>query len=85
MWVKQEEQLGRQTTQPRVPEQGNKASKPLAIKTVGVTVVGETPSLTGGFTGETHRVLEHTQTHPPRNQHQKGPSCLWVVGAGAGK
>ena len=26
------------------------------------------------------RVLEHTQTHPPRNQHQKGPICLWVLG-----
>ena len=26
----------------------------------GVAVVGETPSLTGEFVGETHRVLEHT-------------------------
>ena len=42
-------------------------------------VAGETPSLTGEFVGETHRVLEHTQTHPPRNQHQKGPICLWVA------
>ena len=23
--------------------------------------------------------LECTQTHPPRNQHQKGPICFWVV------
>ena len=40
--------------------------------------MGETPSLTGEFFGETPRVLEHTQTHPPRNQHQKGMICLWV-------
>ena len=42
-------------------------------------VAGETPSLTGEFTGETHRGLEHTQNHPPGNQHQKGPICLWVA------
>ena len=41
--------------------------------------VGETPSLTGEFAGKTLRVLEHTQTHPPGNQHQKGPICLWVA------
>ena len=41
--------------------------------------MGETPNLTGEFVGETHGVLEHTQTHPPRNQHQKGPICLWVA------
>ena len=29
--------------------------------------MGETPSLTGEDIGETHRVLEHTQTHPPRS------------------
>ena len=45
-----------------------------------VEAVGETPSFTGEFIGETHRVLECTQTHPHRNQHQKGPICLWVVG-----
>ena len=42
-------------------------------------MVGETPSLTGEFTGETNRVLECTQTHPLGNQHQKGPICLWVA------
>ena len=42
--------------------------------------VGETPRLTGEFIGETHRVLESTQTHTPGNQHQKGPICLWVAG-----
>ena len=41
---------------------------------------GETPSLTGEFTGETHGVLECTQTHPPQNQHQEGPICLQAVG-----
>ena len=53
----------RQTVQPRVPAQGNKASKLLTGKSVGVVVVGETPSLTGEFIGETHRVLECTQTY----------------------
>ena len=46
---------------------------------MGVEATGETPSLTGEFTGEAHRVLECTQTNPPRNQQQKGPICLWVV------
>ena len=45
-------------------------------------VAGETPSLTGEFIGETHRVLECTQTHPPGSQRQKGPVCLWVAGKG---
>ena len=43
-------------------------------------MVGKTPSLTGEFTGETHRILESTQTHSPGNQHQKGPIGLWVAG-----
>ena len=47
---------------------------------MGVEVTGETPRLTGEFVEETHRVLENTQTHPPGNQHQKGPVCWWVVG-----
>ena len=47
---------------------------------MGVEEAGETLSLTGEFVGETHRVLELTQTYPPRNQHQKGPICLWVAG-----
>ena len=59
---------------------GNKTSKPLTEKPVGGEAAGETPSLTGELVGETHRVLEHTQTHLPGNQHQKGPICLWVVG-----
>ena len=64
---------------PKVPVWGNKASKPVK-KPVGVEEAGETPSLTGEFVGETHRVLENTQNHPPGNQHKKGPICLWVAG-----
>ena len=45
---------------------------------MGIAGVGETASLTGEFIGETHRVLERMQTHPPGNQHQKGPICLGV-------
>ena len=42
--------------------------------------VGETFSLTGEFVGETRGDLEHTQAHPPVNQHQRGLICLWVAG-----
>ena len=35
--------------QPRVPAWGNKTSKPLAVKSVGVAVAQETPNLTGQF------------------------------------
>ena len=69
----------RETTQPRVPVLGNKASKPPTVKTCEVVAAEETPSLTGEFTGETHRGLERTQTHLPGNQHQKGPICLPVA------
>ena len=41
--------------------------------------VGETPSLTGEFLGDTHRGLERAQTHPLGKHHQKGPNGLWVV------
>ena len=51
----------------------------LLKKPVGVEKVEGTPSLTGVFTGETHRVLESTQDHTPGSQHQKGPICLWVA------
>ena len=63
---------------PRALERGNKASKHLTEKPVVVVVAGEMPSLTRKFIVETYRVLEHTQNHPPRNQHQKGQICLWV-------
>ena len=69
----------RQTVQPRVPVRGKEASKPLTEKPVGVEMAGETLRLTGEFVGEIHMLLEHTQNHPPRNQHQKGPICLWVL------
>ena len=48
-------------------------------KPVGLEETGETPSLTGEFIGETYRALKHTQNHPPGNQYQKGPICLWVA------
>ena len=38
-----------QTTQPRVPVQEKRASKPLAINTYGIAAAGETPSLTEEF------------------------------------
>ena len=75
-----EEQLGSETDHTTQGSSAGKESlKPLAVKTCGLTVVGETASLTGEFVGETHRVLECTQTHPPGNPHQKGPICLWVA------
>ena len=70
----------RQTVQPRVPVRGKEASKPLTEKPVGVEMAGETLRLTGEFVGEIHMLLEHTQNHPPRNQHQKVPICLWEAG-----
>ena len=48
-------------------------------KSVGVLAVGETPSFTGEFTGETHRVLECTQATSLGNKHQEGPVCSWVL------
>ena len=82
MQINQEEQLGSEkdcTTQ--IPVWGNETSKRLTENTLGVeAAAGETHSLTGEVVGETHRVLECTQAHPPRNQHQKGPICLWVSG-----
>ena len=47
---------------------------------MGFVAVGEIPSFTGEFLGETQRVLEHTKTHLPGNQHQKGTIRLWVAG-----
>ena len=47
---------------------------------MGIAAAGESPNLTGEFIGDTHRVLEYTQTHQPGNQHQKGPISLWVAG-----
>ena len=53
-----------------------KASKPLTENPVGVAVAGKTHSLTGEVIGETHRVLECTQTHPPGNRYLKGHNLL---------
>ena len=56
-----------------------KSQKPLAVKTCGAAAVGETPNLTGESIGEIHGILECTQIHQPRNQHQKDPISLWVA------
>ena len=83
MWKNWEEQLRSQTDRTtQGSSTGKESLKTSDYKTpVGVeAAVGETPSLTGECIGETHRVLEHTQAHPPVNQHQKGPICLWVAG-----
>ena len=40
---------------------------------VEIAVAGETPSLTGEFFGDTHRVLECMQAHPLGDQHWNGP------------
>ena len=81
MWINWKEQLGIETEHAN-PGFQCREMKPQNLRlkiSVGVAAAGETPSLTGEFIGETHRVLEHTQTHPPRNQHQKSPICSWVA------
>ena len=66
--------------QPMVPSWEKKTSKPLAGKTCGGFGGRMNSQLHREFIGETHRVLEHVQIHPPGNQHQKGPIYLWVPG-----
>ena len=62
--------------QPRVPAQGNKASNLCLQTPAGVeTAAGETPSLTGEFVGETHRVLGRAQT-TTRESAPEGPTLL---------
>ena len=41
---------------------------------------GETPSLTGEFVGETHRVLERTQNSPTQESAPEGLNLLVVSG-----
>ena len=41
-----------------------------------VVVAEDSPSLTGEFIVETHRVLKFTQTHPLSNQQLKGHNPL---------
>ena len=67
--------------------QGSKASKPLTENICRVCGGGKNPALKSVFliwVRETHRVLDCTQTHPPGNQHQKGPVCLWIAGEVSG-
>ena len=63
-----------------VPVRGNKGSTPLVIKTYGGSGGRRNSQLHRRVHWRDHRVLEHTQTHPSGNQHQKGPICLWVAG-----
>ena len=70
-----EEQSGSETDRATPGLQcGEVSLKPLIENPFGVeAAVGETPSLTGEFIGETHRGLERAQVHPLGNQHQRGP------------
>ena len=69
-----------QTSKPRVPAWGHKASNHWLKTPVGVeAAAGETPGLTGEFIGETHSGLECAQAHLPANHHQRGPVWLWVA------
>ena len=59
----------------RVSVWKTKASKPVAIKPVGLWW-WEKPPVSQEFIGEAHGVLEHTQTHSPRDQYLKGHNPL---------
>ena len=79
--INREEQLGSETD---CATQGSRAGKrkPHNLwlqKPVGVAAAGETASLTGESVGEARRVLECTQAHLPRSQHQKDLIYSWVV------
>ena len=76
--INREEQCRSQTDH---ATQGSSTGKE-SLKTPGCKnlVAGETPNLTGKFVGGAHGVLGCTQIRRPRNQHQKGPMCWWVVG-----
>ena len=57
---------------------GNKSLKTSDWKkSLGIAAAKKTPSLTGEFVGETHRVLKHTQT---QESAAEGPNLL--VGSG---
>ena len=80
LWINWNNWRARQTVQPRVQGCENKASKHVAVKICG--------SDGGGRNSQPHRRvlwrdpqgLECTKAHPPRNQDQQGPLCLWVAG-----
>ena len=65
MQINQEEQLGSETDRATQGSRWEIKLQNLIETPVEVEAAGETPSLTGESVGETHRVLEHTQTHPP--------------------
>ena len=57
--------------QPTVTAWGNKASKPLAVKTCGVCNSGRNSQSQRRVLWRVHGILEHTQAHPSGNQHLK--------------
>ena len=68
----------KQTAQARVPVQETKASKPLTENPREGAEVGETPSLTGEFVGETYWVLECTQNLLSGINTRRAQ--FWIVG-----
>ena len=68
---------------PGLQRGGNKASNHWLKTPVGVeAAAGETPGLTGEFIGETHRGLEHVQTHQPtRESAPEGPDLMGSEGS----
>ena len=61
MQINQEEQLGQDRLRNPGFQSGKRKPQNLWMQTpVGVVVVGETPTPTGEFVGETDNVLEHT-------------------------
>ena len=63
----------RQTTQPRVPVQGNKASKPLAVKTCESRYSGRNSQPHGRVCSQDPQGPRMYTNSPPGNQHRKGP------------
>ena len=74
--------VARQTMQPRVPVPEKKALKLLAVKILWGLRRQEklSASQESSLEGPTGSKNIHKPTHPPRNQCQKGPICLWVLG-----
>ena len=78
--VNQEEQLGSETDHTTQDSSTGKESLKISARKnlLGCQWQEKLPG-SQEFTGKTCRVLEHTPTHPPGNQHQNGPICLWVA------
>ena len=79
MRINQEEQLWGKTDCTTQGSSGRKESLKTCKNLWGLWWREKLPA-SQKFVGEPRRVLEHTQMYSPRNQHQKGPICLWVGG-----